>query len=44
MKKKIEELLETKIIKVSTIKTDTNKDDEYQISIMFNGNLIEIFI
>lgn len=42
LKKKLEELLETKIIKVSTLKTDTNKDDEYQISITFNGNLIEM--
>jgi len=37
LKKKLEELLETKIIKVSTHKTEANKDDEYEISITFNG-------
>ena len=42
LKEKLEELLETKIIKVSTLKTDTNKDNEYQISITFNSSLNEM--
>ena len=42
LKKKLEELLETKIIKVSMHKTEANKDDEYEISITFNGNLVEM--
>lgn len=43
LKEKIEELLKTKIIKVSTLKTyQNNDDDNYEISIAFNGNLIEM--
>jgi hypothetical protein len=39
LKTKIEEVLKTKILKVDVIKTDDNKENEYQISITFNGNL-----
>jgi len=39
LREKLEKFLKTKI---STIKTDINKDDEYQISITFNGNLIDM--
>lgn len=42
LKKKIEEILETKIIKISVSHEEDNKDDEYQISITFNGNIKEL--
>jgi hypothetical protein len=42
LREKLEKFLKRKIIKISTIKTDINKDDEYQISITFNGNLIDM--
>lgn len=42
LKEKIEELLNTKITKTTVVKSNNSKENEYEISITFNGNLIEM--
>jgi hypothetical protein len=42
LKDKIEELLNTKILKIEVWKADDNINDEYTYKIMFHGNINEM--